>query len=225
MHNGHPIYESDEILAYASRAAGPGAPSLVPAAAAAQAEMAWWIDYCSLSSSDPTGRAADRLGACIPGLTLPLFAAMIRFVPLRRIAVGLLFHFDRKRPAFFFMAKLLGLRRAMRLPAVAALIDASRRPMRGHLARVEAALGNSAGPWLLGAEFTLADISLACALLRLDETGWLPRFAAAGGLPATLTYYDRVRARPSWQAAIEDMRHPIVDRGVATLRSTALFAP
>lgn len=78
-------------------------------------------------------------------------------------------------------------------------------------------------PWLLGTQFTLADTSLVCALLRLEETGWLARFAAGGRLSATLAYYDRIRARPSWQAAIEDMRHPLVERGVADLRASALF--
>ncbi|MCF4164903.1 glutathione S-transferase family protein [Zavarzinia compransoris] len=223
LHGGHPVYESDEILAYAARVAGPDAPPLTPREDAGRAEMAWWIDYCSLSSSDPMGGAAERLGACIPGLTLPLFAAMIRHVPAHRIAVGLLFHFDRKRPAFFLLARLLGMRLVMRLPPIAALIEAGRAPMRGHLERVEATLRDNAGPWLLGAQFTLADISLACALLRLEETGWLARFAAGGGLDATLAYYGRVRARPSWRAAIEDMRHPLVERGVADLRASALI--
>jgi len=37
----------------------------------------------------------------------------------------------------------------------------------------------------------------------LEET----RFAAIDGLPAILAYYDRIRARPSWQA---DLRtHPV----------------
>ena len=225
LHNGHPVYESDDILAYAAEVAGPEVPPLIPCEAAARAEMGRWIDYLSLSSSDPMGDPERRLGACIPGLTLPLFATMIRYVPFHRIAVGLLFHYDRKRPAFFAMAKVLGAHRALRLKPVRALIEAGRGPMRDHLQKVEAAFAGGAGPWLLGRQFTLADISLACALLRLEETGWLAKFADADGLPATLSYYDRVRARPSWKAAIEQVRHPLVDKGVADLRASALLAP
>jgi glutathione S-transferase len=223
VHNGHPVYESDDILAYAVEVAGPGAPQLIPADGAARAAMRCWIQYCSLSSTNPTWGREQRLGACIPGLTLPLFATMIRYVPLHRIATGLLFHYDRNRPIFFAMAKLLGARRALSSPRVAALIDGSRVPMRVHLQKVEAALMDSDGPWLLGPVFTLADITLACALLRLEETGWLERFAKVDGLQAILDYYRRVRARPSWAAAIKRVHHPLVDRGVADLLTSNLL--
>src|SRR5208282_3688966 len=52
VHHGHPIFESDEILAYAAAHAGPSAPGLVPEAVQARSDMMWWIDYASLSSND-----------------------------------------------------------------------------------------------------------------------------------------------------------------------------
>lgn len=55
--------------------------------------------------------------------------------------------------------------------------------------------------WLLG-EFTLADYSVASILRTLTVVG----FGPSDAYPKTLAWYERVRARPAWQAvaAIED---------------------
>ena len=57
--------------------------------------------------------------------------------------------------------------------------------------------------WLLGETFSLADYAVASALRSLQPVGW-GRNAEA--YPATAAWYDRVVARPAWQAvaAIED---------------------
>lgn len=225
VHNGHPVYESDDILAYAAAHAGPGAAKLVPDDPAARARMQTWIDFCNLSSADPTGGMERRMGSCVPPLTLPLFITAIRAIPLHRILFGLLFHPDKKRPVFFSAAKLLGLKRMLAQKPLQQMIGTGRRHMASHLAHLDRALKDSNGHWILGQQFTLADITLACVLLRIDETGFLDGFIAQGRLDAVRAYYDRLRARPSWQAAIRNITHPIIEQAVADLKHNRATDP
>lgn len=217
VHNGHPVYESDDILAYATAHASPGAPSLVPTDPALRARMQSWIDFANLSSAAPTADMEKRIGACVPPLTLPLFITAIRYIPLNRIVFGFLFHPDKMRPAFFTASKLLGLKRMLALEPIRRMIGNGNRFMAAHLARIDTALGESGGPWILGPQFTLADITLACVLLRLDETGFLENFMRDGKLDRLRTYHDRLRTRPSWQAAILNVTHPIIEQAKSDL--------
>jgi glutathione S-transferase len=54
--------------------------------------------------------------------------------------------------------------------------------------------------WLLGDEFTLADIAVATVFRSLTYVGHEPDPVAR---PLTAAWYDRVRARPAWQVIAE----------------------
>jgi glutathione S-transferase len=54
--------------------------------------------------------------------------------------------------------------------------------------------------WLLGDEFTLADIAVASVFRSLTYVGHEPD---ADARPRTAAWYDRVRARPAWQVVAE----------------------
>jgi glutathione S-transferase len=218
VHRGHPVYESDDILAYAASQAAPGAPNLVPGDPDLRARMQHWIDFCSLSSADPMGDLDKRAGACVPGLTLPLFASMMRYIPAHRLIDGLLFHPDKGRPVFFLAAKFAGVKGLMNMKPPRQIMTASRDAMARHLKTLDEALVTNGGPWILGDKFTLADITLASLLLRIDETGWLAGFASGGRLPNVTAYFDRLKARPSWQSAIAQHEHGAVKRGVTDLK-------
>lgn len=218
VHEGHPVYESDDIMAYATAHAAAGAPSLVPDEPGLRQRMEDWIAFGNLSSNAPTADMAQRIGACVPALTLPLFITAIQHIPLRRILFGLLFHPDKARPVFFSLSRVLGLKRMLALKPIQGMIGGGRRYMSGHLQRIDDELARQGGPWLLGDRFSLADISMACVLLRLDETGFLEQFTGQGRLGHLKAYYDRLQARPSWQAAISDVTHPIIEAAVVELR-------
>lgn len=218
VHDGHPIYESDDIMAYAVEIAEADAPKLTPDDETQHKEMQRWIDFCSLSSADPMGEMKDKLGACVPGLTLPLFVTTIAPIPLFKILEGFLFHPDKGRPFFFMMAKLLGLKGILGRGPALGIIHAARDAACKHLETVEAELKASKTDWLLGENFTLADITFSCVLLRMDETGWLNYFEETLKLEAIPTYYKGLRARPSWQEAIIDVSHPAVEKGVQALQ-------
>jgi len=212
VHNGHPVYESDDILAYAQEVAGHEAPQLVPADPALRDEMNSWLEFCSISSADPMAEMPEKAGACIPGLTMPLFVTAIPYIPLRKILVGFLFHPDKRRPAFFTASKLFGLRRMLSQKMVRNIAHPSRDHMAQHLLTIDTALAKSDGYWILGKTYSLADITIGCMLLRLEETGWLDYFAKTQNVDELKNYFQRLKARPSWQAAIGNHTHPIIEK-------------
>jgi glutathione S-transferase len=225
VHNGHPVYESDDIMAYAVSQAAPGAPVLVPADTALRKSMDDWIAFGNLSSNAPTADMEKRIGACVPVLTLPLFITAIRYIPLHRILFGLLFHPDKARPMFFSLARVLGLKRMLGLKPIRQMIGNGRRFMGSHLRRIDDALGVTGGPWILGSAFSLADITLACVLLRLEETGFLKTFIEQDGLQRVASYYARLKARPSWAVAISNVTHPLITQGAEDLQTARTRDP
>jgi glutathione S-transferase len=213
VHDGHPVYESHEILLYAAEHAGSAAP-LVPGDAAMRAVMQQWIDRSSLVGDEPTKALEATAGNCVPGLTLPLFAAMIRDIPVHRILEGLLFHRLKMRPLSFLAFKLLGLPRIGAFRPMQRLIAASRNEMARHLAALEHQIELSGGPWIIGSEFTLADVSWAVVFERLREACWTDVLLT----PGLQAYWQRLEARPSYGDAMTAHRHPFVSAGTTRIR-------
>ncbi len=210
VHDGHPVYESHDILLYAARHAR-STDALVPEDDASRAAMQRWIDRSSLTGDDPTTALAASAGNCVPGLTVPLFAAMIGDIPSHRIVEGLLFHRLKQRPLIFLVLKAAGLRRAATLPPLRRVVTASRRQMEHHLDALAEQLARSGGPWILGARFTLADVSWAVIFERLREADWTHELLAPRA--AIQDYWASLRSRPSYRDAMDAHRHPLVRRG------------
>ncbi len=217
VHDGHPVYESHEQIRYAAAHAPEGSPRLVPDDPALRAQMERWIDRSSLTD-DPLRHGDESAGNAVPGLTLPLFAAMIDRIPVWKIAEGALFHFDKKRPAMFLVFKLWGLERFGSLGPAVAVLSRSRRQMAVHLDALEEQLASSGGPWILGQTFSLADVSWLVILERLVQADCLPVFVGGDRRPACAAWWERVQARPGYRQAITDHAHPTVVRGTRRLR-------
>jgi glutathione S-transferase len=217
VHEGHPVYESHEQIRYAADHAPPGSPKLVPDDPALRDAMQLWIDRSSLTD-DPLNHGDVSAGNAIPGLTLPLFAAMIDRIATWKILEGLLFHFDKRRPLLFLTFKVVGLERFARLAPAAKVLARSRRQMALHLDALEKQLNASGGPWILGGTFSLADVSWLVLFERLVQADALPTFARDGLRPACATYWLRLQQRPSYQQAILDHAHPTVVRGTQRIR-------
>jgi glutathione S-transferase len=75
-------------------------------------------------------------------------------------------------------------------------VDASIEQLRNTCARMDKALQN--GPWLLGGQYTLADVIVAPLIDRMADLGyseiWEPAF------PRVSDWYARMQARPAFQA-------------------------
>lgn len=69
--------------------------------------------------------------------------------------------------------------------------------LRASIERMEEALSRE-GPWLVGAQFTIADICVAPLLQRMEELGLSDMW---GDAPAVTDWFARIRARPSFETA------------------------
>lgn len=215
VHRGHPVYESHEQIVYAAQHGLRGG-DLVAGDPATRAVVERWVDCASLVG-DATQGTERRAGHCIPGLTFPLFATMVRYIPYREIARGLLTHPNKERPLFFGLLKLRTVRGLPGIAPAIRLLHRSRRDMGAHLDALARHLDEQRGPWIAGERFTLADVSWVVILDRLAEADWAEHFWGNGLRPAIAAYCERLRARPSFTSEIEAVRSPVTRQGIADL--------
>lgn len=211
VHEGHPVYESHEQIVHAA-AHAPDPDALAPADAGQQALVDDWVRRTSLVDD----RLGATMGGAAAGLTLPIFATMIEYIPVRRILFGLLFHRFRIRPLMFLAMKAMGARRLPRMKPLVRVLRNSRAAMHGHLDDPEQALAGSGGPWILGERFTLADVGMMAILDRLREVDWLDTFLTEAR-PGVTAYWGALQARPSYAAALSAFEHPTVVRGLESI--------
>ena len=212
IHQGHPIYESHEQIGYAAAFAPDTGAPLIPKDPQRRAEMETWIDRSSLTE-DAIHQGDASAGNAVPGLSLPLFATMIEKIPYWRICEGLLFHFEKFRPVMFTVLKLRGIEQIHRLPPVSEAIARSRSQMGVHLDALEEQLEKRGGPWLLGQEYSLADVSWLAIFERLRQTDAVGVFLGQGQRPLSAAYWSRLQARPSYREAILEHSHPMIEFG------------
>jgi glutathione S-transferase len=210
VHNGHPVYESHDQITYAAEHAP--RPQLIPADAGERERMRKWVDKASLFGDDPTQDLETSAGNCIPGLTVPLFSAMVQDIPYARILEGLLFHRIKLRPLLFLLMKLRGVDGIAGAARARLIVGRSRKGMHRHLDDLEAQLQSSGGPWILGAFFSLADVSWMVIFERLREAEWENVFLTEGRT-RTKKYWEALQARPSYRQGILAFGHATIDRG------------
>ena len=227
VHDGHPIYESHEQIRHAAAHAPAGDADphpLVPDDADLRAQMEAWIDRTSLVGDDPVAEAHATAGNAIPGLTVPLFVSMIADIAYIRIVEGLLFHRLKMRPLLFIAMKLGGFRGLKHGPA-RSVVAGSGRHMAKHLDALEAQLAASGGPWILGDAFTLADVGWVPILQRLTDADSIHCFVGEGLRPNVKAYWEALKRRPSYRAAVVDHTHETVERGATRLRDAKRADP
>ena len=75
-------------------------------------------------------------------------------------------------------------------------MDAAMQRLRRTYERVDAEIASSGGPWLLGKDVSLADISLMPAIVRMADLG---QEGAWQDLPRVRHWYDAIRAHPAFK--------------------------
>lgn len=216
VHNGHPIYQSHNQIGYIS--AHSCEQSLVPDNPQQIEEMQSWIDQTAIKD-DQNILSAATAGHAIPGLTAPLFASMVKEIPLWKIGEGLLFHFDKRRPIAFIVMKVLGLGRFHMFKPAMNLHQLAFRKMQQHLDCLEQQIVKSGGPWILGEQFTLADVGWMPILERLEQVDVLHLLMSETNRAHCWGYWQALRLRPSYDSAIAKQRHATVMRGTLQLRN------
>jgi len=104
VHQGQPIYESHEIIAYLARETQSGR-ELVPSSEIGRELMQRWVDRASLVGDDPTDGLDNSAANCVAVLSTPLFCAVVKVTPVHLILERLLFHRLRFRPLLFLLLK------------------------------------------------------------------------------------------------------------------------
>jgi glutathione S-transferase len=74
-------------------------------------------------------------------------------------------------------------------------MDAALGRLRRSYERMDAEIEKSGGPWLLGQEITLADVTAMPALVRMHDLG----MADWQDLPRVVTWLDTIRAQAAFQ--------------------------
>ncbi|NRA02823.1 MAG: glutathione S-transferase C-terminal domain-containing protein [Myxococcales bacterium] len=221
VHNGHPVYESHDQIVYAAAHAGAKGAALLGETAELRAEVARWVDLGALKGNPLVG-GEERAGNSAPGLTIPIFASMLRYIPWWRLGVGVLFHGQRRRPILFSILKLRGIHGLP--PPAREAIRRARRNMSAHLDTLEQALADGRA-WVCGETFTLADVSWMAILERLCEVDWIEVFLGQGKRPGVAAYWRRVQKRPSYEAALQSQRGDIAIRALQDLKDAKRSSP
>jgi glutathione S-transferase len=215
VHQGHPIYESHEQLVYASsKSDKPN--GLVPESDSEKVLMDHWVHKTSIVGDDPVAGMNETIGNAVPGLTLPIFATMITAISFHKIIEGLLFHRLKQRAVFFMALKLLGPGRLPKVKPIVKVMQQSFAATRQHLNELESCLEQSNGPYIIGEQFTLADVGMMVIFDRLDEADW-KTLLMTQDRPLVKAYADRLKQRPSYSSALQGHRHPTVTTGHALI--------
>ena len=175
-----------------------------------------WVRRTSLLGDEPLKALHESAGNATPALTLPLFATMIATISHWRIVEGLLFHRLRQRAMFFFVLKQRGAARLPEMKPIVRIIDAGRLAMTQHLELLERALAENGGPWIVGEQFTLADVGMMAILDRLREACW-EDILLTDDRPLVQKYWTALKERPSYSQAIAAFEHTTVVQGTKAL--------
>ncbi|MGB5810433.1 MAG: glutathione S-transferase family protein [Polyangiales bacterium] len=227
VHHGQRVFESHVQIAYAARHVTGAREGLSPSNPSDEETEHAWVDRASIVGDRPVSPAdtAARAGNCVAVLTVPLFATMVRYIPYREIAKGLLTHPNKERPLLFLTLRLFSVKRLHWLVPAMRVIRRARRDLERHLDALSAQLSSHGGSWICGSQFTLADVSWVVLLDRLVEADWDEYLWGNGRRPVVAAYWVRLRERPSVQRQIDATRCEITRAGMSDLKQAKRVHP
>jgi glutathione S-transferase len=173
-HDGTIVVDSSVIIEYLDEIAPQ--PSLSPTTAAGRARMRALMRFI-----DEMPAAAVR----VPTFNLaflPRFAAMNEQEFLA---------FAESKPLRKEFMLAMG-RKGFPAQEMSAALDRLRRSYE----RMDAAIAESEGPWLLGERISLADIAVMPAMVRMADLGFASGWQ---DLPRVARWYDEIRAHPAFK--------------------------
>ena len=212
LHKGRPIYDSAEQIQYIDKYLTGPSNSLIPPGHAD--EVREWVNFTSVDCVHDFNEldTHQRMGCCVPGCTLPMFAALLRETRLSNIAWGIGKHPVKIRPPIMCLLKLIGPYLIIILPKMRRVVQDARDAMRVQLQGIDELLSDGR-PYLVGDTFTLADVSLMVVFERLDVGGFADTLYS--DLNHVVRYWDRMKQRPSYGTAIKEQELPRVVRATA----------
>ena len=216
VHDGHPVYESKDQIAYICSDKFRG-PDLLPPEKQQPSTAAGGAilqDLYALTKIIPGDCDRATMGNCVPGLTLPIFIAMVQDIPITEIMWGLKNHPNKERPMAFLLMRVMGAG-TLSLPFFCHWTRMSRLTMRWHLKILEDRIFSDGRKFLLGDKFCLSDVGLMPVFERMRVCQWSHLWE---DLPLVSAYWERLRKRPSYKKAIKDEELPCIGKGQYRLK-------
>ena len=214
LHEGYPIYESHEQIYYLTKESS--SSSLIPDNEKDKTSMNYWVKKSSMVG-DPMENQDIFAGNCIGALTFPLFASMIKYININKILFGLINHPLKIRVFLFIILKMFGYKAFSSSSPIRRLIKRSLKNINNHLLELNNHLKTKKEDWIVNNSFTLADISWAVILHRIEEVGWDEILFR--DKPFLEDYYKKVKAKKSFNSSIINYHHEILDKGKTILKS------
>ncbi|NRA00561.1 MAG: glutathione S-transferase C-terminal domain-containing protein, partial [Myxococcales bacterium] len=121
--------------------------------------------------------------------------------------------------------KTAGIEKIGRLGLPMKILARSRDQMGVHLDALEAQLEKTGGPWLLGTQYTLADVGWLVIFERLRQVDSIEPFLGNGQRPACAGYWTALTSRPAYREAILEHSQPLIEQGLERLRSAKAADP
>ena len=178
--------------------------------------MDYWVKKSSMVG-DPMENQDIYAGNCIGALTFPLFASMIKYININKILFGLINHPLKIRVFLFIVLKIFGYKAFSSSSPIRRLIKRSLKNINNHLLELNNHLKTKEEDWIINNSFTLADISWAVILHRIEEVGWDEILFR--DKPFLEDYYKKVKAKKSFKSSIINYDHEILDKGKTILKS------
>eukprot|EP00092_Neocalanus_flemingeri_P011679 GFUD01012589.1.p1 GENE.GFUD01012589.1~~GFUD01012589.1.p1 ORF type:complete len:348 (-),score=95.98 GFUD01012589.1:88-978(-) len=214
IHNGHPIYESHEQIVYIDQFLMPGGPRLTPTDPGKKALMDKWVESGAMIKSevfeaaDPWDGLSKRAGNMLLPMTMPLFCANIIhnlsiWNVLETISmIPLVSSYSFIALTFFF--KIFGVEAFTKVKKLGSLISPARRGINHHFTLLTKDLEASAGPYICGEDYTLADVSMVPIFERMEYARWWTD-SLMTQFPLVKKYWEAIQQREGYQASKPDM--------------------
>ena len=183
IHNGHPVYESQEQIIYIDNVLMPkGKPALMPEDPVKKALVHKYVELGAMVFSevieavDRWDGISKRAGNLLPVMTMPFFCAncILYIGPwamLETLSMAPLVK-DRTFIVFNMFFKIFGIEAFQRLKNLGDLLSQTRKGINHHFTTITKDLESCGGPYICGKDYTLADISMVPIFERMEVARW-----------------------------------------------------
>jgi glutathione S-transferase len=175
VHDGRPIIESTVMCEYVDEV-WPNEPKLIPEVPIERADMRAWLRFID---------EVPSLAVRVPSFQDKFLE---RFLAMNEEEYAAFRDQNTLRREFFMRLNRTGFSDEE--------YDNSIRQLEMTIERIGRTLDN--GPWLIGAQYTIADICVAPLFQRMEDLGMSDLWADA---PRVADWFQRLKTRPAYQAA------------------------
>ena len=207
LHNGYPIYESHEQIKYLYKYKN---DNLI-----INDDENNWVKKASLVG-EPIDNLDQYAGNCVSLLTPPLFISMLRNISIFKFVPYIFKHPIKFRAINFLLFKLLGYFSYRKSTPLYQISLRASRNLNQHLKDLDAQINDK--EWIMGNDFSLADISWAVILHRLEELQLLSHILHT--YSNIENYYERLKKRKCFIDGITNFQNKKVNTGVMRLQKS-----